>query len=356
MKIILLGDLHIGIKNGNQTMMNHQKSLFDFVFQYCKDHKIDTIIQLGDQFDERKKCSYKVLDFAYNAFFDRIEDNKINYYTIIGNHDVFYRETLSITSSDLLFRKYKYVKIFDQCATLEFDNIKFDLIPWICNENSRQCFDYIKNSNSDYCCGHFEINSFPMLGDQLFDQGIDYKIFEHYDHVWSGHFHNRSRKYNITYIGTPYPLTWGEALADKGFYVFDTKTRTTEFITNNDKYYYYLTYDDSQPNKTTPIKQLKLTDCFVKVIVAHKSKNTLFNNYINSIFNCNTADVKIINQTVIDNHKVDVDDIKTSNTVDLINKYVDNLAIENKSEVLHTLINLYNQSIMIQDDIDVNVE
>lgn len=359
MKIAILGDLHIGVKNASELMMEHQNTFFEFFLNYCVENNITTIFQLGDSWDTRRNCNFKTLNFAYENLFDRIEDLGLHYHTVIGNHDIFYKETLDITSSDLLLRNYKSVTIYDKPQTIEFDGIKFDMIPWICNDNAEQCFEYIKNSNSDYCIGHFAINEFPMLGNNLFDGGINHDIFDHYIHVFSGHFHNRSQKYNITYVGVPYQLTWSDAMTKNGFIVFDTETRSWEYVENDDRYYFYVTYDDSKPGLSTNLETIKIKNSFIKVIVVNKKKPFLFTNYINKIIENSPADLKIIDQQLLDiqSSQIAAPQGQIKGTLQLINDYVDGLDTidhDRKEQLKQTLTNLYNEAIMIEDDINAD--
>lgn len=354
MKIVILGDLHIGVKNCSTVMINHQQRFFDQLFDYIDRHNIKTIIQLGDQNDTRKNVNYRAIDFAYRALFDRIEQNNIEYHTLIGNHDVFYKETLEITSSELLLRKYHNVHVHSEPTTLSFDNVTFDIIPWICNDNADQCFQYIKQSSSEYCCGHFAINSFPYFANVICNDGIDKSLFAKYKHVFSGHFHTRSRSGNITYVGTPYQLTWSDATTNNGFAVFDTITRTWEYVDNPDRYYFYLTYDDSKPHMTTDIRDLNLNDSFVKVIITTKNKPFLYANYLSSIFACKPADVKIIDQRLIDIQKQKIVDNQghVKQTIDMIVDYIDNLNSPFRDQLVNLMSSLYNQAITVRDDID----
>ena len=47
-----------------------------------------------------------------------------------------------------------------------------------------------------------------------------------------GHFHYKNGDSTITYLGTPWELMWSDYGDRKGFYIFDTDTRTSEFIPN----------------------------------------------------------------------------------------------------------------------------
>ncbi len=326
------------------------------MFNYMNENQIKTIFQLGDQLDNRRTCNLKTIDFVYREFFDKIKEYGFEYHTLIGNHDVFYKETFDITSSDLLFRNYDNVHVYREPITLEYDGITFDFIPWICEQNSDECFSYIKKSKSDYCLGHFAIDEFPVVGSTLFEGGLNRKIFKKFKQVFSGHFHGRSHKDNISYIGTPYQLTWSDAIGENGFCVFDTETHNWEYIANEDRYYHYLNYDDSGPKKTTDLKKVNLTDAFIKVIVKNKNKPFLYNNYLNKIFEAKPADVKIVDQSILDMQAADgtIDGSIVKGTLDLIVDYIDGIEYSNKDKLKHYMTNLYNEAVQLQDDLNAD--
>ena len=333
-------------------MMDHQQKFFNFMLDYCDKNDINTIIQLGDCLDSRKFANYKTLNFVYQSLFDKLEAKQIDFHTLIGNHDVFYKETLEITSSDLLFRNYKRVHVYTKPTTLTFDNVSFDLIPWICEQNADCCMNYISNSDSDYCCGHFAINAFPVIGTTLFDGGLDKSTFSRYKHVFSGHFHIRSHNGNISYIGTPYQLTWSDATTKNGFVVFDTETNEWQYIDNPDRYYFYLTYDDSERGLNTDINEYNITNAFVKVVVKSKNKPFLYNAYLNNVFAKKPADVKIIEQQLIDLQQSDnTQTIQAKDTLSLIDSYIDSIQCDNKESLKAFMASLYNQATQLEEDI-----
>ena len=357
MKIVLLGDLHIGVKGSSDVMMYHQQRFFDFLFEYLKQNNISTIIQLGDIWDNRRQANYKSLDFAYNKLFDRLKSNNINMFGVLGNHDIFYRENLDINSSQLLLREFDNVKIFDQCTTLNFDGLKIDFIPWICAQNKQQCIDYISNTSSKVCVGHFEINDFPVLANSLFQGGMVPEQFTRYSYVFSGHFHSASRKVvngvNIDYVGTPYQLTWNDAKPFKNnqnwqcnhFVVIDTEdVANYRYVQYNNQFFHYIQYDDVNKS-TTDIENLDLSNCYVKVVIVNKSKPLKYNNFISSVFQKQPADVKFIDQQLLNPQTSNKLSAEVKDTSELIKQYVDNTDYTDSDKVLlkNYLIKIYNQ-------------
>ena len=347
MKIAIIGDLHIGVKSSNEVMMRHQARFFNFFLNELKNRGVGTIIQLGDIWDNRRQVNFRALQFAQETFFEPINDAGIELHTLIGNHDIFYRETLDINSSGLLLRPYKHIHVYDEPTTLNFEKISFDIIPWMCNDNKNICMEYMKNSKSDYCCGHFEINNFEVMKGIPYENGMDEENFGKYKQVFSGHFHIRSHRGNITYVGTPYELTWGDYNTPKGFLIFDTETNSWEYVENPITYFYYITYDEIG-GYITNLDKMDLADCYIKLVIRSKKEEFIYNNFINKLFKMKPADIKFVetnfmnlneSATIMNSNKIEVKDV-----IDLIKDYIDGTDYDRKDDLKAFFIDLYREA------------
>lgn len=348
MKLILLGDLHLGIKSNSEVMFEYYKKLYQYMFDVMKERKIDTIIQLGDLFDSRRNISFKTLDFTMNELFEPLKRHKFTMYSIVGNHDIFYRESLEVASSDLLLRQYKNVKIIKEPTTFTFGSKTFDLIPWICKENEKDVLSFIEKSTSNYCCGHFELNLWEMYRGAFSNSGIESDTLKNYKEVFSGHYHIASSGKNINYLGTPYQLSFQDVSEKKGFYIFDTEEETLEFIENPNRIFFNLYYDDSSKS-IPPIKE-EYRGSYLRLFVKEKSEPFLYQTFLNKLFDLNPIDLKIVNKTeqVLsegDSSGSESDDTEFKDTLMVMRNYVDGLQIENKVKLQNFLLSLYNEAI-----------
>jgi DNA repair exonuclease SbcCD nuclease subunit len=71
-----------------------------------------------------------------------------------------------------------------------------------------------------------------MARGQMMDHGMDPKLFKRFKAVYTGHYHHKSSKGNIHYMGSPYEMTWADCGDVKGFHVLDTDTLELEFVPN----------------------------------------------------------------------------------------------------------------------------
>ena len=195
-------------------------------------NQIKVIYQLGDLFDRRKFVNFNTLAECKRYFFDYLHQNGIQLITLLGNHDIFWKESLSVNAQSLILGEYDNITVIDKPTRMHEDNASIDLIPWICKENENDVFSFIDSSKSDLCLGHFEIAGFPMYRGMHAEEGLSHEMFGRYERVLSGHYHTRSKQENIEYVGTPYEMTWQDAGDPKGFSVFDTDTRELTFYQN----------------------------------------------------------------------------------------------------------------------------
>ena len=249
-KIALITDQHFGGKQDGQHFMNYiEKFYTNQFFPYLKENNITTVIDLGDTFDRRKYVNFHTLHQVKKFYFDVLAERDIRLHSIVGNHSTYYRNTNSVNSSDLLYGHYHNVNIYSKPFTIHLPQIHtyvhIDIIPWINSENYDETMEFIKNSKSQILFGHLEIDGFAMYKGYVANTGLPKKIFNRYEVACSGHYHHKSSKDNIHYLGAPYEITWNDYDDPRGFHVFDTETRELEFIRNKYRLFEKIYYDDS---------------------------------------------------------------------------------------------------------------
>jgi hypothetical protein len=256
-------------------------------------------------------------------------------YSLLGNHDIFWREKLDVNSPTLLLEAYKNIHIIQEPVVL--DNA--DVIPWLCKDNEKQIHEFIDKSTRPYCFGHFELKGFEMSKGIENHEGMDPSVLAKYKQVFSGHFHTKSNKGNIMYLGTPYELFWNDYKDPKGFYIWDTVTNDLEFIQNNDPMFVKLYYDDSSGKVEF---DSNVTDKYVKLVVVTKKNFSQFDSVVDSLYNNNPAEVKIIEDMSDFENQVDDDSINIEDTMSLLSEYVDAIETDaDKSRLKNILKELY---------------
>jgi hypothetical protein len=260
-------------------------------------------------------------------------------YTLIGNHDVSFKNTLEVNSPSLIIGDYQNIKVIQDFETINFDDLSIDIVPWICDENELEIFNKIKKSKSDICFGHFEIAGFEMDRGNICDTGIDKKLLNRYDVVLSGHFHHKSSDGNITYVGTPYEMTWADYSDPKGFHIFDTETREMVFVKNPYTMFNKILYDDS----TTDFEHWKkfdfdsLKETYVKVVAVNKQNPYLFDFVLDNLYKSGCSDISIVEDFTdvqIDDDIID----QAEDTMTILSKYIDALELDVENDHLKKLM------------------
>ena len=338
MKICLLGDTHFGVRNDSKAFHAYYEKFYSEIFiPYLLEHKIDTVIQLGDLFDRRKYINFNSLAEARRYFFDPLEANGIKLLTLIGNHDIFWKESLDVNSPDLLLKDYGNITIYQEPGKFVYDGITFDIVPWICKENESTIATFIDESSADYCIGHFEIAGFQMMKGIDNHEGVDRSYFKQYKQVISGHFHTKSSEGNITYLGTPYELTWNDESDPKGFFIFDTETHGIEFIQNPYTIFTKFYYDDDKFNPDE-IDVSIFASQHVKLVVVKKKDFVKFEKFIERIYKQDPLELKIIEDfSEFESEALDAS-IDLEDTMTLLSNYVDSVETDVDKERLKTLL------------------
>ena len=75
MKIALITDQHLDGRKGSLAFWNYWYKFYDTVFfPYLEKHRIDTVIDLGDTFDNRKSLDFNAYGRIKSLYFDRLKD------------------------------------------------------------------------------------------------------------------------------------------------------------------------------------------------------------------------------------------------------------------------------------------
>ena len=357
MKVALITDQHFGARNDSLHFLDfYEKFYSETFFPTLLREGIKTVLILGDTFDRRKYVNFYSLQRAKRMFFDPLAANKINVYMLVGNHDTYYKNTNSVNSPVLLLDDYDNILTISEPQTLTIAG-KYDIamMPWICAENYEDSMSLLKSTTSPICMGHFEIEGFQMYRGAPSHEGLEPKLFEKFHMVFSGHYHHKSSKGSIHYLGNPYELTWQDYDDPRGFHIFDLETHDLQFIKNPNSIFKKIIYDDKKYS-IKEISEMNLStykNSYVKVVVVNKINPYLFDVFVNNLYQANPIDITIAEDLVEIEDVEDVD--QTEDTTTILNKYVDNLATDLNKDKLKTLLReLYVEALNGEDTYNDN--
>lgn len=357
MKIAILGDTHFGIRNDSQAFHDYYEKFYANVFfPYLKEKGIKRIIQLGDLFDRRKYVNFYTLKRSREYFFDQIVENDLFMDVFVGNHDTYFKNTNEVNSPELLLQDYAgFVRVHSSPTNIypDDDLTPIALLPWVCAQNYDECMEFIQNTKAQVLLGHLELSGFEMYRGAINDHGMDAKLFDRFDTVMSGHFHHKSSRGNIHYLGTPYEMTWSDFDDPRGFHIFDTETRELEFIQNPYNMFQKWFYDDTKWDTFEYINGFDFSlakDTYVKVIVKNKTNPFWFDTYIDRLEKAGALDIQVVEDNLNLQLEDDTDIInEAEDTMTILTKVVDQWDTPvDKKRLDSFLRNLYNEALEVE--------
>ena len=337
MKVLLITDQHFGVRNDNQYFIEHYRKFYsEIVIPFLKASGIKEIINLGDTFDRRRYINFMSLDAAKEMWFDPVKELGCHMTALVGNHDIYYKNTLRINSPEDLLGDYD-IDVIDKPTTRNFDGTDILLLPWICDENYDRTLRSITESTAPVCMGHLELNGFEAHPGHVMQTGTDMSMFTKFDKVFSGHYHTKSNMGNCYYLGNPYQLYWNDYGQKRGFHVFDTETLRTTFYRNPFDTFHKLYYNGGVT--IPPEEEIKGT--FVKLIVEDKGDYAKFDYVVRQLQDIGLADLKIVEDLSVDLENGD-SVVETEDTMTLLDNYIDEIDLKvDRNNVKSIMRSLY---------------
>ena len=206
-KAIFFTDIHLGLKSNSQL---HNDDCWEFVqwmVTKAKEEGCETCFFLGDFHNNRAAINVLTLSYSLKCL-EHLNANFRDVYFIPGNHDLYYRDKRDIQSVEWA-RHLPNIHICNDW----FSSGDVVIAPWLCGDDHKR----ISKLKGKYMFGHFELPGYLMNAMvEMPDHGeVKREDFNNFEHVFSGHFHKRQTKKNITYIGNCFPHNYADAGDDE---------------------------------------------------------------------------------------------------------------------------------------------
>ena len=344
MKVAIITDSHYGAKKGSKHLHDYFELFYKNVFfPALEENNVEAVIHMGDAFDSRKSIDYQSLEWSKRVVFDPLK--KYDVHMIIGNHDTYFKTTNSVNSPELLLQTYSNIRTYSDPTEVNIGGLKILFIPWINQENEAKTLKLIEKTTSKCAMGHLELQGFRVNRQLIMEHGLESKLFEKFDKVYSGHYHTRSNNGKVFYLGNPYEMYWTDVNDTRGFHIFDTETLEHTPINNPYKLFYNIYYED------TPYQLFDTTEYenkIVKVIVRKKSKPKDFEKFIDKLYTAGIQDLKIVeNFDIQENEDFEIDE--EENTMSILNRYIDEAEFEFDKNIIKGIFqDLYRQACEVE--------
>ncbi len=336
MKVLLITDQHFGVRNDNVHYVDRYRKFYtETVLPIIDKEGITEILCLGDTFDRRKGVNFNSLEAAKDMWFRPLKDRGVKMTMLLGNHDIYFKNTLRVNAPDLLLGEFDNIEIIYCPGERLIGGKKMMLVPWICEENRDACFEAIADTDAEYCMGHFELNGFEPVPGVVMEKGEDPNKLSKFKMVCSGHFHCKSTKSNVTYLGNPCQLYWNDYGHDRGFHILNTNTQRLKFYKNPFETFHKIYYTGNKTKIPTGLEGK-----YVKVVVETKGDQLIFDHKMRELQDSGLADLKIIEDMSYDTDVWDnVGDIELEDTLTLLEQSLEDMP--NKDNIFNILKSLY---------------
>ena len=340
MRVAIITDTHYGARKGSKLFHDYFEQFYKNVFfPTLEKEEITTVLHLGDAFDSRKSIDYQSLDWTRRVVLEPLR--KYEVHMIVGNHDIYLRNSTKINAPSLLLQNYSNIKTYSDPEVIKIGNLNVLMIPWICADNEEKTLRLIKNSGCKVAMGHLELNGFQAHRGHIMDDGMDSIVFDNFTKVFSGHYHTRSNNGTVFYLGNPYEIFWNDVNDTRGFHIFDTETFEHTPVNNPYKMYYVIYYDDDN-YQTFDTREYE--NKIVKVIVRNKSNTKKFEKFIDKLYTSNVSELKIVENLQIEENE-DFEAYESEDTLSILNRYVEESEISlDKSIVQKMLHEIYREA------------
>jgi DNA repair exonuclease SbcCD nuclease subunit len=206
-KAAIFTDIHFGLKSNSQLHNEDCLAFVKWAAQKARELGCETCLFLGDWHNNRASLNIVTLNYSLRAL-EHMNDNFEQVYFIPGNHDLYYRDKRDIQSVEWA-RHLPRVEICNDW----FDSGDVVIAPWLVGDDHRR----LARMSGKYMFGHFELPGYLMNAMvEMPDHGeVRREDLKGFEHVFTGHFHKRQTKNNITYIGNAFPHNYADAGDDE---------------------------------------------------------------------------------------------------------------------------------------------
>jgi len=202
-KAAVFTDIHFGLKS-NSTLHNDDcLNFIKWATAKAKEEGCETALFLGDWHNNRASINILTLGYSLQAL-EHLNANFQRVYFIPGNHDLYYRDKRDVQSVEWA----KHLPNVQICNDW-FSDGNVTIAPWLCGDDHKR----LSKLKGKYLFGHFELPGYLMNAMVAMPDHGEFEVnaLQGFEHVFSGHFHKRQTKGNVTYVGNCFPHNYADA-------------------------------------------------------------------------------------------------------------------------------------------------
>ena len=203
----LFTDIHFGLKSNSQLHNDDCLTFVKWATAKALEEGCETAFFLGDWHNHRASINIVTLNYSLQAL-EHLSANFSTVYFIPGNHDLYYRDKRDVQSVEWAKHLPNLVICNDWVHSGDVV-----VAPWLVGDDHKR----LAKMSGKYLLGHFELPGYLMNAMvEMPDHGsVRREDLSGFEHVYTGHFHKRQTKNNVTYIGNCFPHNFADAGDDE---------------------------------------------------------------------------------------------------------------------------------------------
>jgi len=203
----LFTDIHFGLKSNSQLHNDDCLAFVKWATTKALEEGCETAFFLGDWHNHRASINIVTLNYSLQAL-EHLSANFSTVYFIPGNHDLYYRDKRDVQSVEWAKHLPNLVICNDWVQSGDVV-----VAPWLVGDDHKR----LAKMSGKYLFGHFELPGYLMNAMvEMPDHGsVRREDLSGFEHVYTGHFHKRQTKNNVTYIGNCFPHNFADAGDDE---------------------------------------------------------------------------------------------------------------------------------------------
>lgn len=217
MKVLILGDLHIGKnlslgrpaeQNKLNSRIQDQIDLLNWSYEQCLKQDVKHIIITGDVYQDFRP--YPAVIGIFMRWLKLCEHANIEVHIVMGNHDIIRSGQYVVSALDLVSElEFQSANVYKNVTRIELEDFTLVFIPF----RDKRMYDVktkedaiaklveeiatVTKDDSDkpkIAIGHLALEGSISVGDEISDElnelYVPSEIFEWFDYVWMGHIHH----------------------------------------------------------------------------------------------------------------------------------------------------------------------
>ena len=209
-------DIHIGRRSFS---FEKAKATLDYLYGEFSTADCDNIFLLGDIWDSRTRIDWKVFNYTVE-FFGKLHQLNKPIMIVVGNHDIYYRNSIEENSLSFLPKMYSNITVIDKTQFIKLNDKNLLFVPWLIDESDENNPTKRQIKDADLILGHFEFVNFQLLPGIMSTHGFSDSDYKN-KRVLSGHYHIGSERNGVKYLGVCEQMNWSDFNEKKGIHILN---------------------------------------------------------------------------------------------------------------------------------------